>query len=142
VPPEGESLGERLGRFPLLPLVGNLKEWRHPVRGGDPVVEVTRAEAAFPSVFAADVPADVTKVLAAGGRSVRGDRRGRPEDQAVLGAEGDRRRAGRCLARRGRLPAQGGPGPDPRSGARDELTYPLRRAARTHSLVCVRAALS
>ncbi|MFF4035111.1 alpha/beta fold hydrolase [Streptomyces sviceus] len=65
---EGESLGELQGRFPLSSLVSNLKEWRYPVPSGDPVVEVTIAEAAFPSVFAADVPADVTKVLAAAQR--------------------------------------------------------------------------
>ncbi|MFF3937391.1 alpha/beta fold hydrolase [Streptomyces phaeofaciens] len=65
---EGESLGELQGRFPLSPLVANLKEWTYPVPGGDPAVEVTIAEDAFPSVFAADVPADVTKVLAAAQR--------------------------------------------------------------------------
>ncbi|MCX4760242.1 alpha/beta hydrolase [Streptomyces sp. NBC_01275] len=65
---EGESLGELQGRFPLSSLVDNLKEWTYPVPGGDPAVEVTIAEDAFPSVFAADVPADVTKVLAAAQR--------------------------------------------------------------------------
>ncbi|MFF1294838.1 MULTISPECIES: alpha/beta fold hydrolase [unclassified Streptomyces] len=62
---EGESLGELQGRFPLSPLVSNLKQWTYPVPGGDPAVEVTIAEDAFPAVFAADVPAEVTKVLAA-----------------------------------------------------------------------------
>ncbi|WP_037855971.1 alpha/beta fold hydrolase [Streptomyces sp. NRRL S-340] len=61
---EGESLGELQGRFPLSPLVSNLKQWTYPVAGGDPAVEVTITEDAFPSVFAADVPEDVTKVLA------------------------------------------------------------------------------
>ncbi|GGR95114.1 alpha/beta hydrolase [Streptomyces humidus] len=65
---EGESLGELQGRFPLSPLVSNLKEWTYPVPGGDPAVEVTIAEDAFPSVFAADVPADVTRILAAAQR--------------------------------------------------------------------------
>ncbi|MGW3107620.1 alpha/beta fold hydrolase [Streptomyces sp. NPDC001100] len=65
---EGESLGELQGRFPLSPLVSNLKQWTYPVPGGAPAVEVTIAEDAFPSVFAADVPADVTKVLAAAQR--------------------------------------------------------------------------
>lgn len=65
---EGESLGELQGRFPLSPLVSNLKEWTYPIPGGEPGVEVTIAEDAFPSVFAADVPADVTKVLAAAQR--------------------------------------------------------------------------
>ncbi|MEU5890713.1 alpha/beta hydrolase [Streptomyces sp. NPDC047461] len=62
---EGESLGELQGRFPLSPLVSNLKQWTYPVPVGDPAVEVTIAEDAFPAVFAADVPAEVTKVLAA-----------------------------------------------------------------------------
>ncbi|MEV0740051.1 alpha/beta hydrolase [Streptomyces sp. NPDC050549] len=65
---EGESLGELQGRFPLSSLVSNLKQWTYPVPGGAPAVEVTIAEDAFPSVFAADVPADVTKVLAAAQR--------------------------------------------------------------------------
>ncbi|SEE70993.1 MULTISPECIES: alpha/beta fold hydrolase [unclassified Streptomyces] len=65
---EGESLGELQGRFPLSSLVSNLKEWTYPVPGGEPAVEVTIAEDAFPSVFAADVPAHVTKVLAAAQR--------------------------------------------------------------------------
>ncbi|MEU1012515.1 alpha/beta hydrolase [Streptomyces sp. NPDC005890] len=65
---KGESLGELQGRFPLSPLVSNLKQWTYPVAGGDPAVEVTIAEDAFPSVFAADVPAEVTKVLAAAQR--------------------------------------------------------------------------
>ncbi|MFD9318382.1 alpha/beta fold hydrolase [Streptomyces sp. NPDC060053] len=65
---EGESLGELQGRFPLSTLVSNLKQWTFPVPGGDPAVEVTIAEDAFPSVFAADLPGDVTKVLAAAQR--------------------------------------------------------------------------
>ncbi|MGW0881863.1 alpha/beta fold hydrolase [Streptomyces sp. NPDC002671] len=65
---DGESLGELQGRFPASPLVSNLKQWTYPVAGSDPAVEVTIAEEAFPSVFAADVPAEVTKVLAAAQR--------------------------------------------------------------------------
>ncbi|MET7698340.1 alpha/beta hydrolase [Streptomyces sp. NPDC005485] len=61
---EGESLGELQGRFPDSPLVSNLKQWTYPVAAGDPAAEVTITAEAFPSVFAADVPADVTKVLA------------------------------------------------------------------------------
>ncbi|MFF0223402.1 alpha/beta fold hydrolase [Streptomyces sp. NPDC004629] len=61
---EGESLGELQGRFPLSPLVSNLKEATYPVEGAEPAVEVTIKAEAFPAVFAADVPADVTKVLA------------------------------------------------------------------------------
>jgi pimeloyl-ACP methyl ester carboxylesterase len=61
---EGESLGELQGRFPDSPLGSSLKQATYPVEGGDPAVEVTIAPEAFPAVFAADVPADVTKVLA------------------------------------------------------------------------------
>jgi pimeloyl-ACP methyl ester carboxylesterase len=61
---EGESLGELQGRFPLSPLASNLKQWTYPTAGRDTAVEVTIAADAFPSIFAADMPADVTKVLA------------------------------------------------------------------------------
>ncbi|MET7604268.1 alpha/beta hydrolase [Streptomyces avermitilis] len=61
---EGESLGELQGRFPDSPLVSNLKQATYPVEGADPAVEVTITPEAFPAVFAADVPAAVTKVLA------------------------------------------------------------------------------
>jgi pimeloyl-ACP methyl ester carboxylesterase len=61
---EGESLGELQGRFPDSPLVSNLKQATYPVEGADPAVEVSITPEAFPDVFAADVAADVTKVLA------------------------------------------------------------------------------
>ncbi|TXS38814.1 alpha/beta fold hydrolase [Streptomyces sp. OR43] len=61
---KGESLGELQGRFPLSPLVSNLKEETYPVEGAEPAVEVTIKAEAFPDIFAADVPAAVTKVLA------------------------------------------------------------------------------
>jgi pimeloyl-ACP methyl ester carboxylesterase len=61
---EGESLGELQGRFPLSPLVSNLKETTYPVEGAEPAVEVTIKAEAFGDIFAADVPAAVTKVLA------------------------------------------------------------------------------
>ncbi|MGW0935588.1 alpha/beta fold hydrolase [Streptomyces sp. NPDC002666] len=62
---EGESLGELQGRFPLSPLVSNLKEATYPAAGEEPAVEVTINADAFPEIFAADVPAAVTQVLAA-----------------------------------------------------------------------------
>ncbi|MFE3900407.1 alpha/beta fold hydrolase [Streptomyces sp. NPDC059153] len=65
---EGESLGELQGRFPLSPLVSNLKEATYPVEGREPAVEVTIEPEAFPAVFAADVPPAVTEVLAAAQR--------------------------------------------------------------------------
>lgn len=70
---EGESLGELQGRFPASPLVENLKEWTYPVPGGDPAVEVTITAEAFPSVFAADVAEEVTKVLAVAQRPLAAD---------------------------------------------------------------------
>ncbi|MFE5393071.1 alpha/beta hydrolase [Streptomyces sp. NPDC056568] len=68
VPEEGESLGELQGRFPLSPLVSNLSEKTYPVAGEEPAVEVTIAADAYPGIFAADVPAAVTRVLAAAQR--------------------------------------------------------------------------
>ncbi|MEY9892617.1 pimeloyl-ACP methyl ester carboxylesterase [Catenulispora sp. MAP12-49] len=70
---EGESLGELQGRFPASPLVENLKEWTYPVPGGDPAVEVSITAEAFPSVFAADVAEEVTKVLAVAQRPLAAD---------------------------------------------------------------------
>ncbi|WP_433236886.1 alpha/beta fold hydrolase [Actinomadura nitritigenes] len=61
---EGESLGELQDRFPGSPLGANLKQATYPVEGGGPAVELTIAPEAFPEVFAADVPGDVTRVLA------------------------------------------------------------------------------
>ncbi|KOG34260.1 alpha/beta fold hydrolase [Streptomyces resistomycificus] len=61
---KGESLGELQGRFPLSPLVGSLREGTYPVEGAQPAVEFTIKPEAFPEIFAADVPAEVTKVLA------------------------------------------------------------------------------
>ncbi|GAA1950109.1 alpha/beta hydrolase [Catenulispora subtropica] len=68
VPEEGESLGELQERFPLAPLVANLTEWKYPLPGGESGVEVTINADAFPSIFAADVPAETTQVLAAAQR--------------------------------------------------------------------------
>src|SRR4051794_6977604 len=65
---EGESLGELQGRFPLSQLVSNLKEWTYPSEGAEPTVEVTIKAEAYPEIFAADVPASVTTVLAAAQR--------------------------------------------------------------------------
>ncbi|MFI7388208.1 alpha/beta fold hydrolase [Streptomyces sp. NPDC049813] len=61
---EGESLGELQGRFPLSPLVSNLKQATYPVAGAAPATEVTIVPEAFPEIFAADVPAATTQVLA------------------------------------------------------------------------------
>lgn len=68
VPQEGESLDRLHGSFPESPLTGHLKEWTYPLLDGDSAVEVTIEEAAYPSLFAADVPEDVAGVLAAAQR--------------------------------------------------------------------------
>ncbi|MFD5065581.1 alpha/beta fold hydrolase [Streptomyces sp. NPDC058394] len=65
---EGESLGELQDRFPASPLGSNLRQWTYPVDGADPAIEVTVTEEAFFSVFAADVPAAIVKILAASQR--------------------------------------------------------------------------
>ncbi|MFD8382994.1 alpha/beta fold hydrolase [Streptomyces sp. NPDC059679] len=64
VPEEGESLGELQGRFPAPPLADNLRPATFPVEGAEPAVEFTIVPESFPSVFAADVPEEVTRVLA------------------------------------------------------------------------------
>ncbi|MFD4633490.1 alpha/beta fold hydrolase [Streptomyces sp. NPDC058284] len=61
---EGESLGELQGRYPLSPLGDHLAQSTYPVEGAEPAVEFTIEAQAFPGIFAADLPADVTKVLA------------------------------------------------------------------------------
>ncbi|MER7498939.1 alpha/beta hydrolase [Nonomuraea pusilla] len=61
---EGESLGELQGRFAEPPLAGALRPADYPLPDGGTAVEFTIDAGAFPSVFAADVPAEVTRVLA------------------------------------------------------------------------------
>ncbi|MEV7198099.1 alpha/beta hydrolase [Streptomyces sp. NPDC093510] len=61
---EGESLGELQDRYPLSPLGSKLTEWTYPVEGAGTAVEFTVRTEAFPEIFAADVAADVTEVLA------------------------------------------------------------------------------
>ncbi|MEU8674502.1 alpha/beta hydrolase [Streptomyces sp. NPDC048560] len=61
---QGESLGELQGRFALSPLVENLRQATYPVEGAEPSVEVTITPEAFPEIFAADVAAETTAVLA------------------------------------------------------------------------------
>jgi pimeloyl-ACP methyl ester carboxylesterase len=61
---EGESLGALQGRFPDSALAANLKFAPVPVPGGEDGTDVSIDPAAFPTVFAADVPTDVTEFLA------------------------------------------------------------------------------
>ncbi|MDX3383377.1 alpha/beta hydrolase [Streptomyces niveiscabiei] len=63
-PEEGESLGGLQGRFPLSPLVRNLRERSYPTGDGTTATEVTIEAEAFPEIFAADVPTATTSILA------------------------------------------------------------------------------
>jgi pimeloyl-ACP methyl ester carboxylesterase len=65
---KGESLGELQGRFPEPPLGASLRPASYPAEGGATAVELSIVPEAFPQVFAADVPAEVTRVLAAAQR--------------------------------------------------------------------------
>ncbi|MFI6790699.1 alpha/beta fold hydrolase [Nonomuraea sp. NPDC050383] len=69
---DGESLGELQGRFADSPLGANLRQTSYPVEGGGSAVEFTIAPEAFPQIFAADVPAEVTRVLAVTQRPLAG----------------------------------------------------------------------
>ncbi len=92
------------GALPDSPLGSSLKQAAYPVEGGDPAVEVTIVPEAFPAVFAADVPADVTKVLAVAQR---------PLAAGAFAGDGHRRRV-RPSSGPGR---RRGPGDQPRGRA-------------------------
>jgi pimeloyl-ACP methyl ester carboxylesterase len=64
VPDEGATLGELQGRFPDSPLAAHLRFVPFPVAGGEPGTDVSVDPAAFPEVFAADVPIETTSFLA------------------------------------------------------------------------------
>ncbi|GGT04662.1 alpha/beta fold hydrolase [Nonomuraea spiralis] len=64
VPEENESLADLQGRFPEPPLAAGLRQASYPTADGGQAVEFTIAADAFPEIFAADVPAEVTRVLA------------------------------------------------------------------------------
>ena len=61
---EGESFAEIFERFGKTPLVDAVRPSEYPVAGGGPAVELTIAPELYRSAFAADVPSDVTEVLA------------------------------------------------------------------------------
>ncbi|WP_022929190.1 alpha/beta fold hydrolase [Patulibacter americanus] len=61
---EGESLGELQGRFADSALAANLRTAPFPIAGEPDGTDVSVAPEAFPSVFANDVPTDVTAFLA------------------------------------------------------------------------------
>jgi pimeloyl-ACP methyl ester carboxylesterase len=61
---EGESFAEILERFGPTPLMDAVRPGNYPVAGGGTAVELTIAPELYQSAFAADLPSDVTEVLA------------------------------------------------------------------------------
>ena len=61
---EGESFGEIFGRFGETPLVGAVRPSHYPLAGGETAVELTIAPELYREAFAADLPEDLTRVLA------------------------------------------------------------------------------
>src|SRR3954466_2649121 len=61
---EGESFSEIFERFGATPLVDAVRPSNYPVAGGDTAVELSIAPELYRSAFAADLPSDVTEVLA------------------------------------------------------------------------------
>jgi len=61
---EGESFAEIFEQFGATPLVDAVRPSSYPVGGGENAVELTMAPELYRSAFAADLPSDVTEVLA------------------------------------------------------------------------------
>ena len=61
---EGESFGEIFGRFGDTPLVGAVRPSSYPLPNGGTTVELTIAPELYREAFAADLPTEVTDVLA------------------------------------------------------------------------------
>ena len=61
---EGESFGEIFGRFGDTPLVGAVRPSSYPLPNGGTAVELTIAPELYREAFAADLPTEVTDVLA------------------------------------------------------------------------------
>jgi pimeloyl-ACP methyl ester carboxylesterase len=61
---EGESFGEIYERFGQTPLLDAVRPSNYPLPGGATAVELTIAPELYRSAFAADLPSDVTEVLA------------------------------------------------------------------------------
>lgn len=76
VPERGESLGSISAGFPETPFGAAIRPSTYPLPDGTEATEVHLDYASYPEVFAADVPAELTKVLAVGQRPI-----------AVLGLE-------------------------------------------------------
>jgi pimeloyl-ACP methyl ester carboxylesterase len=61
---EGESFGEIYERFGQTPLLDAVRPSNYPLPGGGTAVELTIAPELYRSAFAADLPSDITDVLA------------------------------------------------------------------------------
>src|SRR3954469_10946739 len=61
---EGESFGEVFAGFPDTPLLGAVRPGSYPLPDGGTAVELSIAPELYQSAFAADLPTDVTDVLA------------------------------------------------------------------------------
>ncbi len=61
---EGESFAEIFARFGATPLVGAVRPSNYPLENGATAVELTIAPELYREAFAADVPEDLTRILA------------------------------------------------------------------------------
>jgi pimeloyl-ACP methyl ester carboxylesterase len=61
---EGESFGEVFAGFPDTPLLAAVRPSSYPIANGDTAVELSIAPELYQSAFAADLPNEVTEVLA------------------------------------------------------------------------------
>jgi pimeloyl-ACP methyl ester carboxylesterase len=61
---EGESFGEIFAGFPPTPLGDALRPSQYPLPGGETAIELSIAPELYQSAFAADLPTEVTDVLA------------------------------------------------------------------------------
>jgi pimeloyl-ACP methyl ester carboxylesterase len=61
---EGESPAEIFGQFGATPLIGAVRPFNYPLPNGETGVEATIAPELYREAFAADLPEDVTRVLA------------------------------------------------------------------------------
>ena len=91
---EGESFGEIFAQFGDTPLVAAVRPSTYPLADGETAVELTIAPELYREAFAADLPEEVTEVLAVSQRpfaAIFEDRArgGGVEDAALLGRRGD-----------------------------------------------------
>ena len=61
---EGESFAEIFARYDATPLVGAVRPSSYPLENGSTAVELTIAPELYREAFAADVPEDLTRILA------------------------------------------------------------------------------